>query len=201
MWGEALGPRPEEGQLRYSIICTGFFFFSRSQLLSQDWSTFSSEVSLLATIAAAEDFNPSAAFPSTSTITFSLWFNIINQDHFTRITVPGRNIDVQRVSSLVLAQVPHVARGKPGKSITGSGWNKKEHLPKKTGSMREFKCSHICAFTPTTSLPSSAAFLQVKMKTTLMLLLVMLEANLATIIINMTEKAKILFSNLRQRAP
>ena len=125
MWGEALGPRPEEGQLRYSIICTGFFFFSRSQLLSQDWSTFSSEVSRLATIAAAEDFNPSAAFPSTSTITFSLWFNIINQDHFTRITVPGRNIDVQRVSSLVLAQVPHVTRGKPGKSITGSGWNKK----------------------------------------------------------------------------
>ena len=40
---------------------------------------------------------------------------------------------------------------------------KKQHLPKKTGSMREFKCSHICAFTPTTSLPSSAAFLQVKM--------------------------------------
>ena len=120
-------------------------------------------MSLLATIAAAEDFNPSAAFPSTSTITFSLWFNITNQDHFTRISVPGRNIDVQRVSSLVLAQVPHVARGKPGKSITGQGWNKKEHLPKKTGSMREFKCSHICAFTPTTSLPSSAAFLQVKM--------------------------------------
>ena len=86
-------------------------------------------------------------------------------------------------------------------SITGQGWNKKQHLPKKTGSMREFKCSHICAFTPTTSLPSSAAFLQVKMKTTLMLLLVMLEANLATITINMTEKAKILFSNLRQRAP
>ena len=83
--------------------------------------------------------------------------------HFTRISVPGRNIDVQRVSSLVLAQVPHVARGKPGKSITGQGWNKKQHLPKKTGSMREFKCSHICAFTPTTSLPSSAAFLQVKM--------------------------------------
>ena len=82
-------------------------------------------MSRLATIAAAEDFNPSAAFPSTSTITFSLWFNITNQDHFTRITVPGRNIDVERVSSLVLPQVPHVTRGKPGKSITGSGWNKK----------------------------------------------------------------------------